>query len=156
MESPLFHHHRLIRRDSFFYVCQFIFTHRADLADSKQDVSGCKRLKILITDFFRRLRLKIAARTKHLVCMLFHIDSRYFSKFVRCLYIQFRAGRRTKQQRIRNNRGTQQTGNRLCNFDAVLLIHLPDNRRCASHRLIAEHHRHRRFQTSDFMMIDNT
>ena len=134
---------------------KFLLAHGSNLADPDRDLLCIKSLEVRIENLVVRLAPQIGACREHRLCEGFDLNSCSLRKFLGRRPVHRRAGRGTENQGIRQDRAAQKPGDFFRDIDAVLMIHLVNDRRRASYRLIAEKYRIHGLQGTQPVMIDN-
>ena len=106
-------------------------------------------------NLFRSLISESGARAEHLLSILARIDLCDLGQSKTGHLITRRAGRRSEQQRIGNNRGHHETRNILRNLNVILMEHRINNCACTADRLTAEKYRIDSLNCTDSVVIDD-
>ena len=130
-----------VRSKTFFQLFKLVRIQRADLTNTESYLSCGEALEILIKDLLLALSLKIASCRKHIGCILVDINSCCTRKCKTCHAVCLCTGRGAEQKCIGNDCTAQKTCGLAVDLQIVLVVHLVNNRRRTSKRLIAEKYR---------------
>ena len=146
--------HLQMRNQLVFNQVKLLSGHGGNLSDGEYRFFNIEPFVILVENLLRRFILQIASRAEHICGIFFQILNSGDLRHLPCRFlIQRRTGGGSKQESVRDNRGTEQPGNFLRNFQPSLMINFIHDGRSTANRLVPEHDRPYRLQRSQSVMI---
>ena len=129
--------------------------HIGGLPHAEPHIAAAERLEVRAEHVLRRAAGQVSAGLKHLLGVGGDVLARQLGQRLGGGFILRGRGRRTEHQRVGQNGRQQQARNLAAGRQALLLVHLVENRCRAAHRHIAEVDRPGRFQIADAVMVDD-